>query len=296
MVDAFLDAAGVVLALATEERTLAQIQIKNPTAVEKITDAPAGLRPYTPLDSNCTDYHQRTSGDGTDISHYTLVAHLAAYKDKRYDNIDARTAELIDAGFTFDDQLFSLTWQAQMNWNRLRVSVLTGVFTALDFPRDIPTLDDNEYTLAGISAAGDFFGAYANRLEERLRSGRDLKQQIREATTKAEIDAIVDTRQEEDAPDDTVSAKRQELLTANYVDWKYEIVETSGGKILSIHRYTTDNGDGTYSGLVQDVTYNYTGNKLISIVTNTYDTQGELVATETETFYADGSTTIRKFS
>lgn len=297
MFSAFLNSQNDVLAIATVPRTLEEVQNKLPDAIEKIENAPIGLKPLRPLDPNAVEFHRKDSGDGTDISHYIVLADLDAYKDLLYKKIDKRTQELISAGFDFDNETFSMSMQAQMNWNRLRTSILTGVLTALDFPRDIATISDESYTLITITDASDFFAAHVNRLEERLRSGRQLKNQIRQATTKAEVDAISDNRTISDPPENTISAKRQELLTTNYVDWKYEVVNTENGKIQSVKRYTTDNNDGTYSGLVQEELYSYQGNKLISITTNTYDSEGNIELTETETFHSDGtSTTVRKFS
>jgi len=299
MASAYLNDSGDVLSLAkNSDPTIAEVQNKNPNVTIKIVNAPDELKPRRLFDPRAvaTEYHQKVSGDGTDISHYVLVENLDAYKESRYKQIDDKTAKLISNGFSYDDKQFSMSMQAQMNWNRLRVSILTGVLTALDFPQNVATIDDKVYTINTITEASDFFAAYANRLEQRLRSGRMLKTSIRQSTTKAEIDAITDDRQEADAASSTISAKRQEMLTTNYVDWKFEVVEKSGNKISSVKRYTTDNGDGTYSGLVQEELYSYQGNKLLSITTNTYDADNNIELTETETFHADGSTTISKFS
>jgi len=297
--DAFLDVDGIVRALATLPRTIEDIQVKNPGVTQKIADAPSGLRPwtiFTPRDPLSVSYHQLTSGDGSSIDHYTLRENLGEYKKRRYEEIDARTRALIDTGFVFDDTVFSLSLQAQINLNRLRTNLLTGVLTALDFPRPYSRIDNQDYIINNIRDASDLYATGDNRLDQRIRSGNNLKNQVRAATTKAEIDAITDDRLETDPPADTISAKRQELLTANYVDWKYEVIRERGNRVQSVKRYTTDNGNGNYTGLVQELLYSYQGNKLLDIVTNTYDSDGNLIATETEVFYKDGrKTTIRKF-
>lgn len=292
---AYIDSADDVVAIGNVLHDPADIKADAVQRLDNVPDSVVARDLETP---DATAYHRYipANGDGTDISHYELLQDLAGYKNRRLEEIDTRTRELIDTGFEFDGEVFSLSIQSQINWKRLRTSILTGVLTDLDFPRTEATLNHGEYTLNRVSHASDFYAAYANRLDQRLRAGRSLKSQIKAATTKAEIDAVVDDRQETDPPDDTFSAKRQELLTANYVDWKYEVIEKSGGRIDSVSRYTTDNGDGTYSGLVQEMLYSYQGNKLLSVETNTYDGDGELLATETETFFTDGSSTVRKFS
>lgn len=294
---AYLNNMNDVIALGTIPRDPADL--KQP-AVARIDNAPDGLMPFSPDVAEHTSFHRYVpaNGDGTSISHYVVLGDLAEYRRKRYKEIDQRTRELIDTGFLHSNTVFSLSLQAQINWNRLRMNILTGVLTALDFPQQVATIDDANFSLPGLTAAAAFYANYTTTLEGRLNSGRQLKAQIAAAATKAQIDAIVDDRQPTAVPMGSFAAKRQEELTGIYVDWNYEVVYKTAGKVSKIERYATDNGDGTYSGLIETVDYTYEGDKLVSTVTTTYDDLGTVINTETQNFFTNttNKTTIRKFS
>ena len=143
-------------------------------------------------------YHQHTSGDGTDISDYTEIAFLGQYRCERSKAIDARTVELIAAGFAFDDGLgggvrvFSLSLAAQSKITNAYVLRNEGGFT---YPVTWNSIDDSAVvTLADAAAVAAFHGTAAVTARTHEESGTVLKGQIRAATTVAAVDAVVDTR------------------------------------------------------------------------------------------------------
>lgn len=69
----YLASNGDVLSVGTTDVALETVQIKNPSAVEKISGAPKGIRPKNSK-VFFEYYHQKISGDGTDISHYAEIA------------------------------------------------------------------------------------------------------------------------------------------------------------------------------------------------------------------------------
>lgn len=113
---------------------------------------------------------------------------LSDYKDIRYNEIDWKTEQLILAGFVFDSNTFSLSSNAQFNWNNLKVN--EADFT---WPVVVSTIDSNEYTLTQANLPA-FWTAGKDVVKGFLDSGRDLKKQIYDAIDRAQVDAVIDNR------------------------------------------------------------------------------------------------------
>jgi hypothetical protein len=113
---------------------------------------------------------------------------LPALKDSRFMEIDAKTCSLLLEGFSFDNVYFSLSLAAQTNWNTLKNSQ-----TDFIWPVSITTIDNDTYILTQ-SNLGAFWSAGRDKTKDHLDSGRVLKKQIKDATTKAEVDSVVDNR------------------------------------------------------------------------------------------------------
>lgn len=128
----------------------------------------------------------------TTVAEQTAAAALDLAKSNKFAAIDAKTTLLINRGFVFANLAFSLSQSAQ--------STLLGLEQikddpALVYPINYNTIDDSSY-LALVNAAmvhGMFMtavGTYRYWLD----SGTALKNQVRAATTVAEVEAIVDNR------------------------------------------------------------------------------------------------------
>lgn len=126
-----------------------------------------------------------------------LVAHagpmkLSESKTRKYNRIDKRTDELIAAGYTYDSKTFSLTPTHQVR--------LVGLFAvrddaALTYPVKLNTKNNNNYVELATSA--DIRSIYLTALATlrgHLDSGSALKDAVRDATTVAEVAAVVDNR------------------------------------------------------------------------------------------------------
>lgn len=298
MVNAFLDSQGNVISIGKTDVSIEEVQNKSPSVVEKIENVPDSLKPYRPLDPRpeATVYHKKISGDGTSINDYDVIQNLDTYKSAKNQEIDAKTRKLIECGFEFDNNKFSMSINAQQNWSWMQSSLINGVLSSSDFPRSVSTIDDKSYIIDSISDASLFCISYVNRIEQRLESGRELKSQINQCTTKGQIDLILDDRQESDQPINVVSGKRQDVFSADFKEWKYEVSEFDKKNLSSVKRYKTDNGNGTYSGLLQEIIYNYSGNKLMSRTFNQYDKNENIINTITEEFSSIGDNEIRKFN
>lgn len=72
-------------------------------------------------------------------------------------------------------------------------------------------------------------------------------------------------------------------------------IETSKGLKSKETWYATDNGDGTYTGIAEEIIYNYSGKKLISIETKTYDTNGfEITPSKVSYFFNNNNLIVQK--
>jgi hypothetical protein len=118
---------------------------------------------------------------------------LATTKQARYVAIDEKTVELIETGWAWNGRVFSASNNSQRYWLGLKAAV--ELLQPSDYPLSINTLDDSEtYGVVDQAELLYMFGTLFGTVKARLGAGTSLKNQIRAATTKAEVDAIVDTR------------------------------------------------------------------------------------------------------
>lgn len=108
------------------------------------------------------------------------------------ENIDKRTDELIEQGFSFGGHMFSLSVEAQIRvegMDRLRTDPVCV------YPVEWNALDDGaSVSLADAAALHNFFLTAVGTLRARVDSGTVLKNQVRAATSLAELNAITDNR------------------------------------------------------------------------------------------------------
>lgn len=124
------------------------------------------------------------------------VRDLATLKATRFSEIDARTVELISAGFVYSGHRLSLSARAQSYWNGLGNLASNGLLQPADFPLVVNGLDDNDppYAITDSNDAIAVFATAAATVKELLASGTALKSQIRAAVTPEECLAVVDPR------------------------------------------------------------------------------------------------------
>jgi hypothetical protein len=115
-----------------------------------------------------------------------VLAHsdLPALKTTRYAEIDAKTDELIDLGFTFDGKQFSLTVKGQHSIRVVKEN------NAAD---NVTTKDHDTYALTQPNVNG-YYNASIAQLKVHKDSGRVLKKSVFDAVDTAAVNAIVDTR------------------------------------------------------------------------------------------------------
>lgn len=134
--------------------------------------------------------------DGDSVREMTTAekdaALLDAEKARRYSEITRRTHELIAQGFSFGGKQFSLSTNA-----RIEVSAIHVVRDdpAVVYPIHWNTLaDDDTLPLPDSATVHDFYLTAVGTYRACMDSGTALKDQIRAATTLAEVAAVVDTR------------------------------------------------------------------------------------------------------
>lgn len=116
---------------------------------------------------------------------------LPGLKLTRIAEIDAKTTEVIFRGFTYGGKVLSLSASAQAN-----LLGALGLRTGYSYPINWNCLDDMEpsIVLADADAVLAMCVAAATAKRVALDSGTALRQDVLAATTKAELDAVVDSR------------------------------------------------------------------------------------------------------
>lgn len=122
-----------------------------------------------------------------------LESDLEQKKKQMILDIDTRTREIINEGFEFDGNTFSLSPNAQNMFTGVSLAIQKGFLTESDFPYEITTLDDKAYMLSWANA-DTFFGLVLFHISQRLATGRSIKVQVINATTIEELNSIVDNR------------------------------------------------------------------------------------------------------
>jgi len=135
-----------------------------------------------------------TTLDDTVAAHQ-LVAALADAKAEKIRSIDANTGRLIALGFEFpasSGTIFSLSDSAQRTLLAADQQRSDPSFT---YPVVWNSLDDSAtISLADATELHDFVITAVGTTRAHLDSGTDLKDQVRAATTVAEVEAVVDNR------------------------------------------------------------------------------------------------------
>jgi hypothetical protein len=111
------------------------------------------------------------------------IESLEDYKKQLIDLQDKKTENLILSGFTFDNNLFSLSINAQINWSNLLN------IPQVMFPLNLSTKDDNIYILSFNNVQNFYFTALS-RKNECLQLGNIVKKRINECLTFEELDTI----------------------------------------------------------------------------------------------------------
>ena len=117
---------------------------------------------------------------------------LVHFKELKIQKIDAKSEKLINDGFMFDNVRFSLSHNAQLN--------LIGLYhsrdaTVMQYPISYNSKDDTiVYAISDAATLEAIYFTAFGAKKSILDAGTALKQQVRDATTVAEINAVHDNR------------------------------------------------------------------------------------------------------
>jgi len=121
---------------------------------------------------------------------YRIELTLEEARSRRIAEIDARTDELTAGGFAYGPLKFSLSLESQA-----RLQFMYSAKELLGYPVVYNALDDSASVSLGTPEEVALFALTAvGTLRMFLDSGTELKQMVREATTTAEVLAVVDPR------------------------------------------------------------------------------------------------------
>lgn len=192
---AYLNSQNDVVATSSTEYTLAQAQAAIPSISVVIANAPENLLVKGNQNASQPYWHRLTSGDGTAVEHYSEVEELEPLKIARMNDIDARTVQLIDVGFEYpadSGNIFSLSLEAQA---KMTAAHCVRDDPLMAYPQRWNTRDNSgAVTVADSAALHAFYMTAIGTVRFHLDSGTALKDSIRAATTRAEVDAVVDNR------------------------------------------------------------------------------------------------------
>lgn len=177
------NSSGIVWVVSSTQHEAADIATQTGFPVDvRRDDAPDGTEPKG---SGREFYHK------WDGSSYVVDWDLDHVKADRNAEINARTREIIAEGVTYDGRQFPLDLPDQSTWHGLFNAVAAG---QASYPIKVMDVSDEPYYCADATAFQTMYFTGFGAVNAILEGGRALKAQVNAATTKAEIDAVVDTR------------------------------------------------------------------------------------------------------
>jgi len=137
---------------------------------------------------NATPFHRYSGSEWIEVP-----PGVGDARKLRYSQIDQRTVELIHQGYSYAGKVFSLSDNSQRWLSGLKAGL--DLMGPDDWPLKINTLDDSEsYSIVDSTDALYLYGSAMATVKAHLGSGTDIKDQIRAASTIAEVEAVEDTR------------------------------------------------------------------------------------------------------
>ena len=204
---AYLDVNGCVLATASVDRSLAEVNAKElggtGTAIEKITGAPEELQSaqaladiQMPIDKvyaipatiTLMAYHKKISGDGTNIGDYSLNDDVRGHQQWFNRLVDTMTWDNEDiVGFVYNGNTYSLSFHRTQTWIGVYTASLGALLTYPFMIRDINY--DKQYLQSDADTVG-FFGTGLTRVNTLVNWAANKQELCNADTTHAEIEAI----------------------------------------------------------------------------------------------------------
>jgi hypothetical protein len=204
---AYLDTNGCVLATSTTDRTLAEVNAKplggTGVVTEKIAGAPevllaahalidiqmpAGKVYLIPAEITNMVYHEKVSGDGTNIGDYQVVDDVRGHQVWFNRKVDTMTWDNQDnVGFTYNSIVYSLSSYRKQTWIGLMTASLGLTLT---YPFMVRDMDCNKQFLTSDADVAGFYGTGMTRVNVLANWAANKQALCNADTTHAEIEAI----------------------------------------------------------------------------------------------------------
>jgi hypothetical protein len=119
-----------------------------------------------------------------------MISELKLLQEKRYEQIDFRTSEILEYGFTYDEHRFE--HKLSDNVNYIDIMIMRDCLT---YPQPINTaVSGIKYNLVDSDAVIAFSSARCQYKQAVRATGYVLKVAISECTTIEQVNAIIDDR------------------------------------------------------------------------------------------------------
>jgi hypothetical protein len=190
---AYLDVARNVITTREMPVAMETVQTEFPAVVVRIDDAPDGLWCLENCTAENVQHHRMKEGmPGQAQDDYEVVEYLDLLKAKRIAEVTLKNEELFNKGALFDGKRFAITKDDHAGW-----LAIVMVKDSLIYPYQVYTINPPEpYLLPDANAVvGLVFGVLFPRCTEIYATGQVIDNELMAATSKAEIDAIIDTRE-----------------------------------------------------------------------------------------------------
>lgn len=142
-------------------------------------------------------YFQEGDQDSEEWTAYQLHINgdpLSNAKEEKIRAIDEKTSEIIARGFSFGGHQFSLSDNAQRNWIGIAAGLAIGLYTEQNFPFPLSDLSEQKYDLQWADRFA-FLGNVSSIIGLNKTIGTGLKQQVLDASTVEEVNAVTDNRE-----------------------------------------------------------------------------------------------------
>jgi hypothetical protein len=191
---AYIDAERNVLAVSDAPLTVEAAQVKIPEVTARIDGAPTSVKAKLLATLTDVEYHRLKEGAGGQaIGDYDLLEYLDALKAHRVAEIQANTEPILEQrSATWGEYQIAIHQAARDDLDALVTADLRGL---ISYPTAFPSKVDGVIVI--VASTEDLTAVSAAVLSAVLTikmQGETLKAEIKAATTKAAIDAIIDNR------------------------------------------------------------------------------------------------------
>lgn len=118
-----------------------------------------------------------------------LAFALADLKLEKNAAVDAKTQKILYNGFEWDDEIFSLSAAAQLNWGQLYM-----LRAVQGYPCAVSLKDNSEYAFADAESVAAFYEDLVDAIADIVESGREIKLAVLAAADAEALAAVSDER------------------------------------------------------------------------------------------------------